>query len=129
MTKMASVSDLLKHIVGYCQNDDEGMINGTDASPRQSVLELLNRNNSSGNTSLHWAAMNGHLECVKVLVGAGGDATIKNGAGREAAVEAERAGKEDVASFLLSVTPADGIVEEGETNETVDAGAAGESLA
>jgi hypothetical protein len=38
--------------------------------------------------------MNGHLEVVKVLVAAGADAAITNGAGRDAVVEAEMSSKE-----------------------------------
>ncbi|KAJ5737623.1 uncharacterized protein N7483_002748 [Penicillium malachiteum] len=52
---------------------------------------LLNHCNYSGNTPLHWAALNTHLECVKALVEAGADVAIKNGAGHDAVFLAERA--------------------------------------
>jgi uncharacterized protein len=58
-----------------------------------SAAELVNHKNRAGNTPLHWAAMNGHLEVVKALVEAGGDVTVRNEAGRDAVVEAEIAGE------------------------------------
>lgn len=52
---------------------------------------FLNHRNHSGNTALHWAALNTHLECVKALVEAGADVAIKNDAGHDAVFLAERA--------------------------------------
>ncbi|KAJ5113918.1 hypothetical protein N7456_002452 [Penicillium angulare] len=52
---------------------------------------FLNHRNYSGNTPLHWAALNTHLECVKALVEAGADVAIKNDAGHDAVFLAERA--------------------------------------
>ncbi|RDW61861.1 uncharacterized protein DSM5745_10533 [Aspergillus mulundensis] len=52
---------------------------------------VVNHRNHSGNTPLHWATLNTHLECVKVLVGAGADMSIKNEAGLDAVFLAERA--------------------------------------
>lgn len=52
--------------------------------------EIINHKNYSGNTPLHWAALNTHLECVKALVGAGVDISIKNDAGLDAVFLAER---------------------------------------
>lgn len=51
---------------------------------------FINHTNYSGNTSLHWAALNTHLECVKALVEAGADVAIKNDAGHDAVFLAER---------------------------------------
>ncbi len=61
----------------------------------KSAPELVNHKNVSGNTPLHWAAMNGHLEIVKVLVGARADVGVRNEAGRDAVVEAEMSSKEE----------------------------------
>ncbi|KAJ5573477.1 uncharacterized protein N7459_007904 [Penicillium hispanicum] len=52
---------------------------------------FVNHRNHSGNTPLHWAALNTHLECVKALVEAGADVAIKNDAGHDAVFLAERA--------------------------------------
>ncbi|KAK2811510.1 hypothetical protein FQN50_002133 [Emmonsiellopsis sp. PD_5] len=51
---------------------------------------ILNHRNHSGNTPLHWAALNTHLDCVQALVGAGADITVKNDAGHDAVFLAER---------------------------------------
>lgn len=58
-----------------------------DVSLRTAVI---NHRNYSGNTALHWAALNTHLECVKALVEAGADIGIKNDAGHDAVFLAER---------------------------------------
>jgi len=39
-------------------------------------IELINTKNDQGNTPLHWAALNGNLEVVEVLVKAGGDCKV-----------------------------------------------------
>lgn len=71
-------------------------VNG--ASQQGSGQTLVNHQNVSGNTPLHWAALNGHLEIVKALVNAGADPTIVNEAGRDAVVEAEYSAKETAAA-------------------------------
>ncbi|KAI1982281.1 ankyrin repeat-containing protein [Ophidiomyces ophidiicola] len=53
-------------------------------------LSLVNHANYSGNTPLHWAALNTHLECVKALAYAGASIDVKNGVGHDAAFLAER---------------------------------------
>ncbi|KAL4895986.1 ankyrin repeat-containing domain protein [Aspergillus ambiguus] len=65
-----------------------------DASAKLSqdqITAVVNHRNHSGNTPLHWAALNTHLECVKALVEAGADISIKNDAGLDAVFLAERA--------------------------------------
>ncbi|KAL8666504.1 MAG: hypothetical protein Q9168_007465 [Polycauliona sp. 1 TL-2023] len=57
--------------------------------------------NTSGNTPLHWAALNGHLDAVKILIGAGADPSLTNSAGHDAVYEAERSGKQEVVEWLL----------------------------
>jgi hypothetical protein len=62
----------------------------------------INAVNAAGNTSLHWAALNGHLECVKLLMQSGADITIFNSAGHDAVFEAELNDKKEVVEWLLS---------------------------
>ena len=54
------------------------------------MQNIVNHRNHSGNTPLHWAALNTHLDCVKALVEAGADVSTKNDAGRDAVFLAER---------------------------------------
>ena len=46
--------------------------------------------------------MNGHLEAVKLLVGAGADPAITNNAGHDVVYEAEINGKDTVVEWLLT---------------------------
>ena len=68
------------------------MSNSKPESPSQSPSpsSIVNHRNHSGNTPLHWAALNTHLECVKALVSAGADISAKNNAGLDAVFLAER---------------------------------------
>jgi hypothetical protein len=66
-----------------------------------STPAFLNATNASGNTALHWASLNGHLESVKLLIAAGGDITIFNKAGHDAVFEAEVNDKKEVVDWLL----------------------------
>lgn len=101
----------------------------------KSAPSLVNHRNVSGNTPLHWAAMNGHLEVVKALVAAGADARVKNERGRDCVLEAEIAGengregcKECVVWMLMNCEGVDGgsggakevegdVLEEGEAGK------------
>ncbi|PPJ54929.1 hypothetical protein CBER1_06094 [Cercospora berteroae] len=62
---------------------------------------FVNHGNKEGNTPLHWAAYNGHLAIVKLLIAAGADMWQKNAAGHLAMFEAERADKNNVVQYLL----------------------------
>ena len=62
----------------------------------------LNLQNASGNTPLHWAALNGHLPTVKLLIEAGADPSVMNRAGKDAVYEAEVNEKNEVAAWLLT---------------------------
>ena len=75
---------------------------GTTANKGREVI-MVNRTNKQGNTPLHWAAYNGHLEVVKILIAAGADVWIKNSPGHLAMFEAERAEKSEVVQYLLEV--------------------------
>lgn len=68
---------------------------------KESYKSFVNLKNTSGNTALHWAALNGHLAAVKTLVSLGADAAILNTAGHDAVFEAEQNGKNDVVGWLL----------------------------
>lgn len=78
--------------------------NGANAnsSDPDDALRLINAPNLAGNTPLHYAAINGHLEAVKKLMDAGVDVTVKNRAGHDAIYEAEVAGKTEVVEWVLS---------------------------
>jgi uncharacterized protein len=65
------------------------------------MLAILNAQNKAGNTALHWAALNGHLEAVKVLLEEGADPTITNQRGHDAVYEAELNDKKDVVEWVL----------------------------
>ncbi|KAH1422198.1 hypothetical protein KXV70_001352 [Aspergillus fumigatus] len=56
----------------------------------EQIAAVVNHRNHSGNTPLHWAALNTHLGCVKALVEAGADIGVKNDAGLDAIFLAER---------------------------------------
>jgi uncharacterized protein len=93
-------------------------------SPRPPMGDqAVSPRNSSGNTPLHWASLNGHLPVVKLLFEAGADPTILNDAGHDAIYEAETNGKDDVVGYLL--TEADSLekgtgVENVEEDDTQD---------
>lgn len=76
-----------------------GSPSGTTAD--KSAPQLVNHRNVSGNTPLHWAGVNGHLEVVKKLVQAGADPTIINAAGRDAVVESEASAKTGAAECAV----------------------------
>jgi ankyrin repeat protein len=61
----------------------------------------LSRKNEAGNTALHWASVNGHVEAVKALIEGGVDVWVKNAAGHLPVFEAERAEKDEVVATLL----------------------------
>jgi ankyrin repeat protein len=65
------------------------------------MLKILNAQNKAGNTALHWAALNGHLEAVKVLLEEGSDPTITNQRGHDAVYEAELNDKTEVVEWVL----------------------------
>ena len=84
----------------------------------------LNLQNAAGNTPLHWAALNGHLPAVKLLIKAGADPTAINRAGKDAVYEAEASEKTEVATWLLT----DGKGLESAVGGRPDLGAAGTGL-
>ncbi|KAJ7686065.1 ankyrin [Mycena rosella] len=88
---------------------------------------LLSARNSSESTPLHWAAVNSHLDVVKKLVqfqgGPGIDLIdIKNAAGRSPLAEAELAGWDEGAQWLVQMMKLDpgGEAKEGEVDDAGD---------
>lgn len=80
---------------------------------------LVNAQNESGNTPLHWAALNGHLEVVKLLCDNEADPFLKNEVGHDAYYEAQSNDQEEIVDYLLErydVIPDED--EETENNET-----------
>ncbi|TKA81616.1 hypothetical protein B0A55_03550 [Friedmanniomyces simplex] len=88
------LAELLQTLLGHSKTSD---LSGKAPDRAQ----LINRRNAQGNTPLHWAAYNGHLAVVKLLVDAGADMWVKNAAGHLAMFEAERADKSEVVQYLL----------------------------
>ncbi|KAK3080901.1 hypothetical protein LTS18_012093 [Coniosporium uncinatum] len=91
-------------------------------TPSSSSPSLVNVQNASNNTPLHWASLNGQLACVQKLVSLGADPRILNSAGHDAVFEAVRGDKAEVADWLLEKC---GELEEGVggRKETQDEGA------
>lgn len=72
------------------------------SSPQNPImLSVLNAQNLAGNTPLHWAALNGHLEAVQALIEQGADPTITNKMGHDAIYEAELNDQKDVVEWVL----------------------------
>lgn len=90
------------------------------------ISHISSRPNDSGNTPLHYAALNGQLDSVKFLVDSVPLRTrseyvqFKNKAGHDAAFEAEGNGKEDVVGFLLGSMDDAGQEVEGADDGEVD---------
>ncbi|TVY91821.1 Ankyrin repeat-containing protein [Lachnellula willkommii] len=96
----------------------------SNPSPQNpAMLAILNAQNKAGNTALHWAALNGHLESVKVLLDQGADPTITNQRGHDPIYEAELNDKKDVVEWVLREGGDE--LEEGVSGETAE-GAANE---
>lgn len=50
----------------------QDILKGLSNPPQNpTALAVINAQNKAGNTALHWAALNGHLESVKVLLDQG----------------------------------------------------------
>lgn len=76
--------ELLNYLLQTLTASDAGLTS-------EDLASFLNYRNYTGNTPLHWAALNTHLDCVKALVDAGADISLKNDAGHDALFLAERA--------------------------------------
>lgn len=75
-----------------------------DQLPSQEVRKkAVNAVNDSGNTPMHWAALLGSLESVRLLLEAGADPLHKNLMGLDVLYQAETAGQDEVMNYLCSV--------------------------
>ncbi|KAG9230979.1 ankyrin repeat-containing domain protein [Amylocarpus encephaloides] len=86
------------------------------APQNPAMLAIINAQNNAGNTPLHWAALNGHLGSVKVLLEQGADPTLTNQKGHDAVYEAELNDKKEVVEWVLK-EGGEGL-EEGVSRET-----------
>ncbi|KIX94119.1 uncharacterized protein Z520_10145 [Fonsecaea multimorphosa CBS 102226] len=86
--------EIITHLLSLLTPSDSLGASPSATTADKSAPSLVNHRNVSGNTPLHWAAMNGHLDVVQALVKAGADPTIVNEAGRDAVVEAEMSSKD-----------------------------------
>ncbi|EXJ91799.1 hypothetical protein A1O3_00349 [Capronia epimyces CBS 606.96] len=92
--------EIVNYLISLLRPASESVGGGDGASVTvggnnaNSSRQLVNHKNVNGNTPLHWAGMNGHLDVVKALVHAGADPSIVNAAGRDAVVESECSAKE-----------------------------------
>ena len=82
---------------------------------------LLDVQNLSGNTPLHWAALNGHLAAVQILLRSGADASMMNKSGHDAVYEAEISGKEGSEAIVaVLLARQEGNTGRNELNKTGD---------
>lgn len=63
----------------------------------------LNNQDWNGRTGLHGAALNGHIQIVRLLLSHGADTNIQNDWGKTALMEAEREGHEEIVSELSNL--------------------------
>lgn len=86
--------------------------------PKDQLKEYVNLQNETGNTALHWAALNGHQPIVELLCDEfEADPFIRNSFGHDAIFEAENNNKEEIETYFLKkydVEPAS--EEEGDNN-------------
>lgn len=66
------------------------------------VDKCINIKNAEGNTPLHWAALNAHVNVVCLLLEKGADITLKNSIDRSAFDEAVAAEKFEVTSAIIA---------------------------
>lgn len=105
-------TETIKHILSFLPKPASGT-----APPHP----LIAHKNTAGNTPLHWAALNGHVKIVEVLVlTANADPTVTNDAGHDPVYEAELNEKMDVVEWILGncggVEEGVGVKQERETN-------------
>ena len=82
-------------------NDEAVATHDRASSSAPPLSSLISARNLAGNTALHYACLNGHLEAAKLLLAAGADPAIVNNTGHDAIYEAEANGKEEVSRWVL----------------------------
>lgn len=76
-----------------------------DDRPADEKKAFLDDVNEHGNTGLHWAALGGHLEAVKLLVEQGASPALANERNYVPLDLAQFDGKTEVADYFLSFLP------------------------
>lgn len=92
------------------------------------LAALLGRRNKAGNTPLHWAALNGHVEAVRGLVEAGADPYVQNAVGHDAIYEAEVNDRREAVEWMLKEGGLEGLEGEGEAEGEGEEGVSEEGL-
>jgi uncharacterized protein len=87
--------------------------------------QSISPQNSAGNTPLHWACLNNHVDTAKLLVQEGADMFLKNNVGKDAVWEAQQRGNEDLVGWLLGFGE-EAIVGEVTEEDCADSGGAAE---
>jgi uncharacterized protein len=64
--------------------------------------QSISPQNSAGNTPLHWACLNNHVETVKLLVQEGADMFVKNNVGKDSVWEIQQRGNEELVGWMLA---------------------------
>jgi uncharacterized protein len=108
----------VKHVI-------EGL-NIKDGETNELTKGVINAQNKAGNTPLHWAALNGHVEILLLLLQNGADPSILNAVGHDALFEAELNEKTKSVEVLLaegkeleSTVNANGTNEENAVDDTL----------
>jgi ankyrin repeat protein len=91
------LAEIVKTLLDFQDTSDS---NNSEERPPAPVA-IVNAKNKSGNTPLHWAALNGHLDVILLLLKQGADPTILNAAGHDALFEAELNEKQEAVDLLL----------------------------
>jgi hypothetical protein len=92
------------------------------APPNPLMLKVVNKQNKAGNTALHWAALNGKFDAVKMLFEHGADLTIKNERGRDAILEALLNDKNEIVEWAIKTGVKDLQIGDGDDGEEEVAG-------
>lgn len=107
------------------------MIQCFDGRPKEEKQAFLDEPNEHGNTGMHWAALGGHLEIVKLLMEAGASPALANERDYVPLDMANQNEKTEVSQYFLSFIPSlegdnglDGATASMEVEDGEEAGAA-----